>query len=63
MEREDLQGRPYFWIGGPPAEITGGKGDIAIVNEGGISVTPLELDITAPELPMWRDLIEKPEST
>ncbi len=63
MEREDLQGRPYFWIGGPPAEEKGGQGDIAAVNDGKISVTPLELDITAPELPLWRELIEKPEST
>jgi len=57
-ERHDLQGRPYFWIGGPPAPTAKEmEGDIRAVSEGAVAVTPIELDITAPEIGQWRDLV------
>ena len=46
-ERLDPRGRSYFWIGPLRTEIDAPPGtDIAVVNEGGISVTPLSLDLT-----------------
>ena len=57
-ERQDLQGRPYFWIGGPPAPGEGeNDGDVKVVNSGRIAVTPLGLDMTAPDLPAWGDAV------
>ena len=54
-EREDLSGRSYFWIGGPPAPIEGeGESDTGLINRGYATLTPLELDITAPSLESWR---------
>lgn len=50
-ERIDPRGRPYFWIGtmieveGPPA-----GSDVAIIRQGGIAVTPLQVDLTYPPL-------------
>lgn len=59
-ERKDLQGRPYFWIGGPPAPSPSERtGDILAVSEGCVAVTPIELDITAPEIDSWREQIER----
>lgn len=54
-EREDLSGRSYFWIGGPPAPVAAGEDDtdIGLVHRGYAAVTPLELDITAPDLDGW----------
>jgi 5'-nucleotidase len=53
-EREDLSGRSYFWIGGPPAAVSDhGETDIGLVSRGYAAVTPLELDITAPDLDSW----------
>jgi len=46
-ERFDPRGRPYFWIG--PLRTTGVSAadtDIAVVEGGGISVTPICLDLT-----------------
>jgi 5'-nucleotidase len=49
--RTDLQGRPYFWIGGPAAESADREGDDTwAIEQGRISVTPLELDLTATDL-------------
>ena len=53
-EREDLSGRSYFWIGGPPAPVDDGdERDTGLINRGYATLTPLELDITAPELDAW----------
>ncbi|WP_045115988.1 5'/3'-nucleotidase SurE [Plesiocystis pacifica] len=53
-ERQDPSGRPYFWIGGPPAEHdAGATEDLGAVAEGFAAITPLELDITAPEIDDW----------
>ncbi|MBL4686871.1 MAG: 5'/3'-nucleotidase SurE [Nannocystaceae bacterium] len=49
--REDPHGRPYYWIGGPPSDMSGKPGDdLWAVAQGMVSVTPLVLDITAPDL-------------
>ena len=53
-ERSDLSGRSYFWIGGPPDLVDDHSDtDIGLVNRGYAAVTPLELDITAPDLDVW----------
>ena len=58
--REDLMGRPYYWIGGPPTSSDDeDDGDIEVAHAGRISVTPIELDITAPEIGDWRRWIEE----
>ncbi len=46
-ERIDPRGRPYYWLGGPRGDEKGTPGsDVAAVNGGAISVTPLSLDLT-----------------
>lgn len=56
--RTDLQGRPYFWIGGPAAESADREGDDTwAIAQGRLSVTPLELDLTAVDLEPARILI------
>lgn len=57
-EREDLMGRPYFWIGGPPAEQQGEEGDVWACSHGKAAVTPLLIDVTAPDLDRWREELE-----
>ncbi len=48
VRRLDPQGRPYYWIGGlPPTGIEEEGTDIWAVAQGYISVTPLQLDLTA----------------
>lgn len=47
VEREDLRGRKYYWMGGlqvtnHPEEGT----DVAAIEEGYVSVTPIHLDLT-----------------
>lgn len=56
--RDDPQGNPYFWIGGPPTRADDVPGDdtYAVAN-GAVSVTPLELDVTAPSLDPLRALL------
>lgn len=51
VERLDPRGRKYVWLGGDPHghEYVDG-GDIEAVSEGCISLTPLQLDLTAYEL-------------
>lgn len=47
LEREDPRGRKYYWIGAMRMEGTGKQGtDLAAINAGAISVTPLYLSLT-----------------
>jgi 5'-nucleotidase len=47
-ERIDPRGRPYYWIGGDaPTGLPEVGTDIGALSEGFISVTPLQLDLTA----------------
>lgn len=44
-KRHDLQGRPYYWIGGPPAEQAGQKGtDLWANTQGWVTLSPINLD-------------------
>ncbi len=57
-QREDLMGRSYFWIGGPPAPVEESEGlDTGTVAQGFVAITPLELDITAPDLDQWAERV------
>ncbi|MDH5507964.1 MAG: 5'/3'-nucleotidase SurE [Anaerolineae bacterium] len=48
LERADPRGRPYYWIGGEvPTGVPDGGTDIGALSEGYISITPLQLDLTA----------------
>jgi len=48
VRRLDPRGRPYYWIGGPePTGVEEEGTDIWAVAHGYISVTPLQLDLTA----------------
>ncbi len=48
VERQDPRGRRYYWIGGePPAGVIQDGTDIAALAADRISVTPLQLDLTA----------------
>jgi 5'-nucleotidase len=48
VARTDPRGRPYYWIGGdPPAGIPEEGSDFEAVSEGFVSVTPVQLDLTA----------------
>ncbi|MGD0611080.1 MAG: 5'/3'-nucleotidase SurE [Anaerolineales bacterium] len=58
-ERTDPRGRPYYWIGGDaPTGVPERGTDIGALVEGFISVTPLQLDLTAyrvlTELNSWQ---------
>ncbi len=47
-ERVDPRGRPYYWIGGEaPTGVVETGTDVGALSEGYISVTPLQLDLTA----------------
>ena len=47
VERQDPQGRPYYWIGGePPTGVVEDGTDYGAVARGYISVTPLSMDMT-----------------
>ncbi len=55
--RQDPRGHAYFWIGGPPHDVGENPGeDTWAVKQGHISVTPLVLDITAPDLAPWQSM-------
>ncbi len=57
-EREDLRGRPYFWIGGPPEETPHLEGeDTWAISQGMVAITPLVLDISAPDLRPYEHLV------
>ena len=46
--RKDPRGRPYYWIGGEfPTGIPEDGSDVGALTEGYVSVTPLQLDLTA----------------
>ena len=47
-ERVDPRGRPYYWIGGEaPTGVPERGTDVGALAEGFVSVTPLQLDLTA----------------
>jgi 5'-nucleotidase len=57
--RKDPRGRPYYWIGGEaPTGVPEDGSDFGVLAEGYVSVTPLQLDLTAysaiRELQGWR---------
>ena len=50
VEKEDPRGRKYYWIGGAEAVWDGGDDtDFATVAQGGVSITPLHLNLTDEE--------------
>lgn len=56
--RQDPRGKPYYWIGGDaPTGIPEYGTDIGALSEGYVSITPLQLDLTAypamPSLSQW----------
>jgi 5'-nucleotidase len=58
-ERADPRGRPYYWIGGDaPTGVPERGTDVGALAEGFVSVTPLQLDLTAyraiTDLNTWR---------
>jgi 5'-nucleotidase len=58
VERRDPRGQPYYWIGGePPSGHLDEGTDIWAVAHGYVSITPVELDLTAhrfiPTLKGW----------
>jgi 5'-nucleotidase len=58
VDRQDPRGRPYYWIGGePPSGHLDVGTDIWAVAQGYVSVTPIQLDMTAheliPEIETW----------
>lgn len=57
-KRNDPRGRPYYWIGGePPAGVIEIDTDYGVLSEGFVSITPLQLDLTAfsalNEIELW----------
>jgi 5'-nucleotidase len=51
VQRVDPRGEPYYWIGGPaPTGVEQEGTDIWAVANGYISVTPIQLDLTAHDL-------------
>ncbi len=47
-QRVDPRGKPYFWIGGEaPTGIPEPGTDVGALHEGFVSITPLQLDLTA----------------
>ena len=68
-QRVDPRGRAYFWIGGDAPTGLAEKGtDIGALAEGYVSITPLQLDLTAyPALHQlgawkWEDIEDRPEA-
>jgi 5'-nucleotidase len=48
LKRKDPRGQPYYWIGGePPTGIPEDGTDYWAIKEGYVSITPLQLDLTA----------------
>lgn len=47
-EKVDPRGRPYYWIGGEIENtLEAGTTDVAAIDRGSVSITPLHLDMTA----------------
>lgn len=58
VRREDPRGHPYYWIGGDlPTGVQEDGTDIGALADGYVSITPLQLDLTAhamiPSLEKW----------
>jgi 5'-nucleotidase len=58
VERHDPRGKPYYWIGGEmPGGLPDPGTDFWALEQGFVSITPLQLDLTAykvmPELETW----------
>jgi 5'-nucleotidase len=58
LKREDPRGRPYYWIGGDaPTGVPEVGTDFGVLDAGFVSITPVQLDLTAyefmPELEKW----------
>lgn len=48
LKREDPRGQPYYWIGGDaPSGVFEPETDIGDLAEGYVSITPIQLDLTA----------------
>ena len=48
VRREDPRGRPYYWIGGEtPTGVNESGTDFGDLGEGYVSITPIQLDLTA----------------
>lgn len=59
VKRDDPQGNPYYWIGGEaPTGVPEEGTDVGALNDGFISITPLQMDMTAynlmPEISDWK---------
>ena len=51
VRRKDPRGRPYYWIGGEaPSGLPEEGTDIGALNEGYVSITPVQMDLTAHHL-------------
>ncbi len=51
VKREDPRGRPYYWIGGDaPTGVKEEGTDIGELAAGFVSITPLQLDLTAHQM-------------
>jgi 5'-nucleotidase len=51
VERKDPRGRPYYWIGGDaPTGVKEAGTDIGELAAGYVSITPLQLDLTAHQI-------------
>jgi 5'-nucleotidase len=49
--RKDPRGRPYYWIGGEfPTAVDEAGTDFGALQAGYVSITPLQLDLTAREV-------------
>jgi len=58
--RMDPMGRPYYWIGGPATRGEDREGDDThAVRAGVISVTPLEMNITAPSMVAASEIVSR----
>ena len=54
VRRIDPHGRPYYWIGGDfPTGVVEDGTDYGALNDGYISITPLQLDLTAWQAMEW----------
>ncbi|HSS95509.1 MAG TPA: 5'/3'-nucleotidase SurE [Terriglobales bacterium] len=59
VRRDDPQGNPYFWIGGEaPGGVPEEGTDVGALNDGYVSITPLQMDMTAysliEEISSWK---------
>lgn len=62
--RTDPMGRPYYWIGGPPEQgSTDREHDTGAVAAGLCSITPLHLDLTAPDLRPAQAVLDRVRTT